>query len=500
MSATALVETSPARRLAPWVIAGTLLIPVILVIVVFPAPMGDLREQIAWGRHFPLVTPRHPPMMAWTSGVVDLFFGPSMLAQMVAGQVLLLVGLLYVHATLRLVADEAGAFLFTFLYATSFCFSVMPLSWVMNADLLQVMSWPAVVFHFLQASRSNRWLHWLAFAVFSAVAILTKYTAILLFAGMVTAILSVPGFRATLRQFRLYVAVLVGVLLVAPHAIALSGHNAAIGFGLRFFGANHSLADYVASLASIVGGYFHYLFPAWLVIVLGFLGRALIVRAPGTKAEFPDAVRFVLVLNAAILIFAALLVIFGGLNYQPRFNAPLTALGVLAVAPLIGWRVGRQASGEIAVVRGVGIFNFAAAVAAAITYTFLASHNVTQEPVKEPTETILGDWNSRYSCGPAWVIGHRRAAQLVGLNTPGASTIALEDLLRGPSWFDPADLRDRGAIVIYYVPIPDDLLQPVIPEATLTAERVFTAPLLRTWTGAALTYHYRFFPPTKCPG
>jgi predicted small integral membrane protein len=45
------------------ILAAAIVLPVVLAAIVFPTPLYDTRELVAWGRHFPLITPVHPPMM-----------------------------------------------------------------------------------------------------------------------------------------------------------------------------------------------------------------------------------------------------------------------------------------------------------------------------------------------------------------------------------------------------------------------------------------------------
>jgi len=200
------------------------MLPVLLAILVFPTAMYDTRELIAWGREFPLITPAHPPIMAWIGGVVDWALGPSAAATIFVGQILLLAGLTYFYATLALMVSRQQAAFVTFLFGTSFYTIFAPLSFALNADLLQLTSWPAVVFHLLKAARSNRWRHWIAFGIFSAIAMLTKYNAVILFVGLAAGMVAVPFFRQLFMRPRLYVAIAIGIVLLVPHLWAAMRH------------------------------------------------------------------------------------------------------------------------------------------------------------------------------------------------------------------------------------------------------------------------------------
>ena len=83
-------------------------------------------------------------MMVWIGGIVDRLFGTSAAVMILTGQLLIAVGLVYFYRTLRLATTRDNALLFTFLYGTSSYTIFAPLSFALNADILQLTSWPAV--------------------------------------------------------------------------------------------------------------------------------------------------------------------------------------------------------------------------------------------------------------------------------------------------------------------------------------------------------------------
>ena len=133
-----------------------MLVPVALAVAVFPTAMGDLSENVASGRWFPLTTPEHPPMQVWLSGLAALVLPPNAATLILAGQVLNLVGVFYVWRTLLLVVDPVRAAMFAFLFATTIYFVGAPLSWALNADIIQIPMWAGVVYHLMRAAGTNR--------------------------------------------------------------------------------------------------------------------------------------------------------------------------------------------------------------------------------------------------------------------------------------------------------------------------------------------------------
>lgn len=479
------------------VAVGALLLPVLLAVAVFPTPLYDTRELVAWGRHFPLITPVHPPIMVWVGGIVDRIAGPSGVAIVLAGQMLLAIGLIYVYAILRLVTDRAMAALIATLTASSFYVVFGPLSWALNADILQLTSWPAVLYHFLRAARNDRWLHWIMVGVWAAIAALTKYNAAVLFVAMAAAIVTLPAFRKCLRRPGPYVALLIAALLLSPHVVAAYSSGSTLAYGSRHFTGAGSLADTARRLGQLLTGYLPLLLPGAVVVAIGWWRGTMVVRSQ-TLTEASDEYRFIVLVNVGMLVALFGMIGVLGLEYIARYGAPFAELAVLAVAPLVTWREKWRAEGERRVAVGLGVLYGVVAVATTVAYVMFFSHSGLQEPTAQAARIILDDWRSRYDCGPAYFLGDRQTVYGIGIAAgPEADSLTL-DFIPKAKWFDAGRLRAKGAVVVYTLPdVPAQFAQ-AFPGIALTEEKRFAVPDLRTQSGKMKEYAYRFAAPADC--
>ncbi|WP_315831416.1 glycosyltransferase family 39 protein [Bradyrhizobium prioriisuperbiae] len=486
----------PSKALASLALA--LVLPVALAITVFPTPLYDVRELIAWGRHFPPVTPAHPPMMSWIGGAVDWLAGPSAAAMILAGQLLLTVGLAYLYAILLMVTAPGNAALFTVLFGTSLYTVFAPLSFALNADILQLTSWPAIVFHCLCAGRTDRLGHWIAFGIWSAVGVLTKYNAAVLFVGLGVAMLAVPAFRTVLKRPGFYLAGIVGLMLVAPHAFAAIRNRGAVAWGVEHFDLASTSGDKINRLYEYALGYLICFAPG-VAIVLAGLWKGVLALRRGELTAWSDEYRFLLVMNATMQIMLLLLVLIAGLNYVWRFDAPYAMMAVPALAPLIAWKEGCRAWFERQVTTTIDATYLTAGLVIMVLYTVFASHSGLQEPTPAAAHAILADWTRTYACGPAYVLGGRQAAYGVGIETgPNVTALNYRDIAGAP-WFDASALRARGAIVIDTVPEIVERMARVLPDAAgMSDQKSLTLPLRRTYKAKSYTYLYRFVPPQGC--
>ncbi|WP_244432019.1 glycosyltransferase family 39 protein [Rhodopseudomonas sp. B29] len=479
------------------VLVAAVLLPVALSALAFPTPLYDTRELIAWGRHFPWITPVHPPMMVWVGGLVDAVAGPSGIAMVLVGQLLLAVGLAYSYGVLRLVTERGIAAFATVLAGTSLYAVVGPLSWALNADILQLTSWPAVIYHLLRARSTDRWLHWILLGAWAAAAALTKYNAFVLFFGIACALLALPTFRVLLRRPGFYAAALICGLLLLPHVLMVYRFHTTLTYGSKHFHGLSSPLETAKRVGCLLLGYLPMLLPGALVVAIGCWRGALALRLQ-RFAVLRDEVKFLVLVNIAMFLLLLVFVVLLGLQYIVRYGAPFAQMAMLALAPMLDWRPGRQIAGERHTAVALGGFYAVAATAACVAYLGFFSHSGLQEPTAAAARAIMADWNSRYHCGPGYILGDRQTVYGVGIAAePKIDSLAVEYIPRTP-WFDPEIVLSKGAVLVYSLPSVPDQFAALFPEIKIGKERQITLPVLRTMSGKTKTYTYRFVPPGDC--
>lgn len=488
-----MTESISATRRQAFVLALVLLVPVVLALTVFPTPMYDTRELLAWGRHFPLVTPDHPPLMAWIGGAVERVFGDSAASVVAANQILMAVGLVYFYAVLRLLVGPDAASLFTLLYGASIYAALGGLSFALNADILQLTSWPAVVFHLLSAARTNRAAHWLGLGVWTAIAFLTKYNAVVLLAGLGVAVLATAEFRPLLRRPGLYLAAALALALVSVHVGAVLERGAAVSYALARFNDVEGHGRLV-SLEQLALGHLALLMPG-LLVVAGAVWRGFLVRS---REPISAEHRLLLITNVTMQLILLALVVIGGLDYVFRYSAPYAMMAVFALAPLFGLAGGWRAWAARDLVLLLGGIYLTLAVAISVIYTLFASHSPMQEPTAAGARAILAEWDRQYSCGPAYFIGGRQEVYGIGLKAGERVDALFYRDIAGAPWFDHDRMIAGGIVVIDTGSEYQRRLNKYLPGVPTTPEAEVTLPLQRTRKPKTFTYHYHFVAPQGC--
>ena len=241
-------------RRAMMVLLIAMSIPVILAATVFPTAMIDTRELLAWGREFPTGTFKHPPLMFWFGGIVDAIFGPHAFWSVLWSQVLNAIGVYYCWLILCRVTSRNIATLMAVYLGTSLTYSIYSLAYALNADMIQIAFWAAILFHLIRAIETNHWRHWLALGLAVGMAILAKYTAFLFLAALALSVLFDAKTRTILTRPGAWAALIIAGLLVLPHGLWVLAHPEAFDHAGGKIISQASLLGLAESYVILVGG------------------------------------------------------------------------------------------------------------------------------------------------------------------------------------------------------------------------------------------------------
>ncbi|HEY0439379.1 MAG TPA: glycosyltransferase family 39 protein, partial [Xanthobacteraceae bacterium] len=158
----------------------------------------DMSEAVVWSQHPALGYPKHPPMLAWTTGLWFAVFPRADWAFYLLAMLSAAVALLFIwRATEGRLSDEkrvAALALATFIPFYNF------LAFKYNANMVLIPFWAATGYFFLR-SYETRGVGYAALAGAAAAgAMLGKYWSVSLLAGLVIAALLAPQRKAYFRS------------------------------------------------------------------------------------------------------------------------------------------------------------------------------------------------------------------------------------------------------------------------------------------------------------
>ncbi len=189
-----------------YVLAWSLLPP--LLIHSFPL---DVAESLTWGREWQWGNYKHPPLAPWVLHVFYVLFGrvgPFLLSQLCIALTLWLVW----RTALRVMSRER-AFLAALLTMAVAYYTRPALEF--NHNIAQMPLWAALGYSLLAALQEGRQRFWLLWGLCAGLGMLTKYSVAILLA--VQGLYLLLAQRQVLRQAGPYLAVLLGLVVFAPH-------------------------------------------------------------------------------------------------------------------------------------------------------------------------------------------------------------------------------------------------------------------------------------------
>ena len=191
---------------------------------VFQTVLGkDIVETVMWGSLWQLGHLKHPPLSGWIGYLTALLSGYSPWAMYLAAQVFLAIGAFYVYKLAREFLNETESAASTLLLYVLFYYN--PSSMKFCSHFLEAAFMPAMAFYIVRGARQNRIRDWLAAGFFTALAILGKYSAIIILPGCLIYILSSRETRKCLLKPGIWLGMALGLVLLLPHLVWLVQHD-----------------------------------------------------------------------------------------------------------------------------------------------------------------------------------------------------------------------------------------------------------------------------------
>lgn len=331
---TRAMSRARAVRLVALVIALGMLLRVVLSLAL---GLGvDESYAVAVARSFALSYFDHPPLSFWLAGAAAKLAGSERAIVVRLPFIIMFGGSTWLTYWLgaRLFGERAGAYGAVALNLSP-VFSISTGGWLLPDGPLTLSELAAVaclarILLYRTPAHSTRW--WLGAGVFTGLALLSKYQGVLLLAGAVLFLVSVPEQRRWLRQPGPYVMCLVALALFLPVLIWNARHQ---WLSFRFqAGRGAPLPGlHPLSLLQSLGGQALYVLP-WIWLSLVWLLGAGLARG----SRDPNHWFFCCLAIGPIAWFA--LAALGGRPGLPHWPAP----GYLVLFPLLGAALDAQRS------------------------------------------------------------------------------------------------------------------------------------------------------------
>jgi 4-amino-4-deoxy-L-arabinose transferase-like glycosyltransferase len=202
-------------------------------------------EELVWSDSLEWGYYKHPPLPSWIMHGMISLFGQSAWLTFITGQLSVVLALFFIwklgcefsfHPAAR-TKQKSYSLVAMLLTSTIFYFTVQGV--MPNHNTMQLWSIAGAIWMFYRAIRHQRLSDWAWLGMFSGFAMLTKYSALIQFFCFFVYLFSAGKLKQKATWQGIAVAILIFLLLVAPHIFWLSQQGSSGSNPLSY--ANHSL-------------------------------------------------------------------------------------------------------------------------------------------------------------------------------------------------------------------------------------------------------------------
>lgn len=204
-------------------LAGMVALWTILCAFSHRAPDLDGMEELVWASSLELGYYKHPPLPSWFMYGLTQFFGRPVWLTFLGAQLFSALALWFVWLLGREFTTPRLAFMVMLITSTCIYFSLR--GTIYNHNTVQLWSIAAATWLFYRALRYRKPTTWVWLGAVSALAVLTKYSAVIQFAAFFLFMLRQGSLRDTRNLRGIAWALAAFAVVIAPHIYWLAIHS-----------------------------------------------------------------------------------------------------------------------------------------------------------------------------------------------------------------------------------------------------------------------------------
>ena len=405
----------------------------------------DMLEAWDWGREWQWGYAKHPPVFAWVAGLWFLLFPRTDWAFYLLSAFSAAGGLAGVWCLAGRILPRPQQTAALLLVILAPFFSVLAITFNGNAILLLI--WPWTAYAYVRSVQTGTLGDGVLFGAFAAVAMLSKYSSILLLASCLTSALLHPRARAYFAGPAPYAAIATCLLVMLPHILWVFDHGlTTVTYVLEkeHLALPKALAVAATSMLASLALNGLPMIAVWAVAGRDLPG--LLSQAAG-GAVSPTG-RWLSVLALAPFVLTVLAGLVGGLTVSTNFLLPaffmmpvaLLALTDIAMGPERLTVLWRFISGWL--LAALAIAPVAAAAA------FVTDADQTVEPRREIAEAATRLWHEAFPQPLRISAGTDAYGLAVPFYSPDAPHLFLLDPPGATPWITPERIAREGLLII----------------------------------------------------
>ena len=433
--------------ISPWLIAISIVVWIIATTAASTAQWGDHFEQFAWAHSLQWGYHKHPPLPTWIlAGAVYLFGASPQWPTWLAAACLLGTVFFTYRTASELFGREVAVLSLLLLSLAHACSARASLY---NHNSVMLLSVSSSVWCLLLALRpGRRSIFWCLAGVAAALAMLSKYQALVPLVGAVLALWLTGDLDDRRNRRGLLLATLVALALLAPHLLWLAeGHAAALDYATQK-GRALSAAERLWNVTSFLAQQLRYMIGP--LVLFG-----LLAVTPGSRPwrrRASDWNRQRAWMSGLVTFPICATVLVGPLlgielqnhwGYQAlQFSFLWLAWRLRPLAPAAGTTWWANALAVHAVLLAIALADFGSANVQA------RSRADSRFPAQQLADAVATDWKNDTPCPMRIIAGPMFEASIISVYNGGAAAVLEEGDYEKSPWLRPADVARYGAVYV----------------------------------------------------
>lgn len=218
-----LLARPPRAGLVVLCLLGIVVVWTLLTSLSHSAPDLDGMEELVWASSLELGYTKHPPLPSWFMHFATRLLGQPIWLPFLMGQLFSALGLWFVWKLGREITTPWRALMIMLLTSVTAYFSLR--GTIYNHNTAQLWSVTASIWLFYRALRDQRRQDWIWLGLVCGLAMLTKYSAVILFAAFFVYLLRSGSWRQRQTWLGLAWASLAFMVTLSPHLWWLAQHQ-----------------------------------------------------------------------------------------------------------------------------------------------------------------------------------------------------------------------------------------------------------------------------------
>jgi len=406
----------------------------------------DAIEGTTWGQHLALGYDKDPFLSAWLTELGVHLGGTSGWAIYGLSQLCIVIAFWAVWRLGRQLISPVYALIAVYLLEFISNYNLDTIDF--DDNVLQVIFWALLIFVFYKALKNQKVVDWFCVGVFAALAFLSKYYVVFLFAIMGLFLIVNCDARKSFCHKGLYIASALFALLILPHIIWLYHHNwLTVRYLFDRSGQEMTLlALFKQPLYFAVSYLSAFILPSILFCVLYFSKSASSMIAEPRRLNYFQW-QYLLWMGLGPFILTLIFSLETGSALHLGWGQPLMSFWGLILVAALQPRITLKRFYQFVI---VGLI-FLGILLGGYTYFMLHARNGSSAnfPGQEVADQMTQLWHEHYTQPLKYVIGPRFEAGVVSFYSKDRPSVYIKAEPLISFWINDANIQKDGAIIIW---------------------------------------------------